>query len=98
MADQHHIPLSDIGRLDYATVERRIEELLGQLHCVRGIIGTVSDSVECMLTKDGRATGRPRDPIFALIAARDLLNEMEGGLDVNQLLAPTDEDDEEVPS
>ena len=89
MADGNHTPQSDIGSLDYATVERRIDKLWGQLNAARSIIGTASDSIERMIS-GGRTNGMLHDPIFALIAARDLLNEMEEGLDVNELLAPTE--------
>ena len=92
MADVNHTAVSDIGSLDYATVERRIDKLWDQLNAARSIIGTVSDSIERMISGNGRTNGRPHDPIFALDAARDLLNEMEEGLDVNELLAPTNEE------
>lgn len=92
MADGNHTPTSDIGSLDYATVERRIDKLWDQLNAARSIIGTVSDSIERMISGNGRTNGMPHDPIFALIAARGLLNKIEEGLDVNELLAPTDEE------
>ena len=91
MADVNHTAVSDIGALDYATVERRIDKLWDQLNAAHSIIGTVSDSINCMISGNGRTSGAPHDPIFALSAARDLLNEMEEGLDVNELLAPTEE-------
>ena len=91
MADVNHTPPSDIGSLDYATVERRIDKLWDQLNAARSIIGTVSDSIERMIS-GGRTNGMPHDPIFALIAARGLLNKIEEGLDMNELLAPTDEE------